>query len=167
MSQPPGGSSNLWDLVSVINGQDDSLLPASYGKGVMHMKHLLKFKTVHTVGLNQVRCRHNECVRRLWRSSANQVTDWMGPQECSPSGEMWIRWMCPSLSINSSRCKYENNIISLLVLLPSSMTLSLYRNSQNCLIYLCHLLNNCYHSLHSYFFQFIPCFLSLKPKSSL
>uniref|UniRef100_A0A3Q3L7V5 WD repeat domain 17 n=1 Tax=Mastacembelus armatus TaxID=205130 RepID=A0A3Q3L7V5_9TELE len=42
---PPGGSSNLWDLVSVINGQDDSLLPPSYSKGVMHMKHLLKFKT--------------------------------------------------------------------------------------------------------------------------
>uniref|UniRef100_A0A4W6CYL3 WD repeat domain 17 n=1 Tax=Lates calcarifer TaxID=8187 RepID=A0A4W6CYL3_LATCA len=42
---PPGGSSNLWDLVSVIDGQDDSLLPASYSKGVMHMKHLLKFKT--------------------------------------------------------------------------------------------------------------------------
>uniref|UniRef100_A0A3Q1H7T3 Uncharacterized protein n=1 Tax=Anabas testudineus TaxID=64144 RepID=A0A3Q1H7T3_ANATE len=42
---PPGGSSNLWDLLSVINGQDDSLLPASYSKGVMHMKHLLKFKT--------------------------------------------------------------------------------------------------------------------------
>lgn len=46
--QPPGGSINLWNLVSVINGQDDSLLPASYSKGVMHMKHLLKFKTVRT-----------------------------------------------------------------------------------------------------------------------
>lgn len=44
--QPPGGSTNLWDLVFVINGQDDSLLPPSYSKGVMHMKHLLKFKTV-------------------------------------------------------------------------------------------------------------------------
>uniref|UniRef100_A0A1A7XK62 WD repeat domain 17 n=1 Tax=Iconisemion striatum TaxID=60296 RepID=A0A1A7XK62_9TELE len=42
---PPGGSCNLWDLVFVINGQDDSLLPASYSKGVMHMKHLVKFKT--------------------------------------------------------------------------------------------------------------------------
>ncbi|XP_014826293.1 PREDICTED: WD repeat-containing protein 17 isoform X1 [Poecilia mexicana] len=42
---PPGGSSNLWDLVFVINGQDDSLLPVSYSKGVMHMKHLVKFKT--------------------------------------------------------------------------------------------------------------------------
>ncbi|XP_054635631.1 WD repeat-containing protein 17 isoform X4 [Dunckerocampus dactyliophorus] len=42
---PPGGSSNLWDLVSVIMGQDDSLLPGSYSRGVMHMKHLLKFKT--------------------------------------------------------------------------------------------------------------------------
>lgn len=46
LCQPPGGTTNLWDLVSVINGQDDSLLPASYSKGVMHMKHLLKFKTV-------------------------------------------------------------------------------------------------------------------------
>lgn len=46
LCKPPGGSSNLWDLVSVLNGQDDSLLPASYSKGVMHMKHLLKFKTV-------------------------------------------------------------------------------------------------------------------------
>ncbi|KAK0130633.1 WD repeat-containing protein 17 [Merluccius polli] len=43
---PPGGSNNLWDLVSVINGQDDSLLPPSYSKGVMHMKHLLRFKTM-------------------------------------------------------------------------------------------------------------------------
>ncbi|XP_053713186.1 WD repeat-containing protein 17-like isoform X2 [Synchiropus splendidus] len=41
----PGGSSNLWDLVSVINGQEDSLLPSSYSRGVMHKKHLLKFKT--------------------------------------------------------------------------------------------------------------------------
>ena len=48
LHQPPGGSSNVWDLVSVINGQDDSLLPASYSKGVMHMKHLLKFKTVRS-----------------------------------------------------------------------------------------------------------------------
>ncbi|KAJ4944733.1 hypothetical protein JOQ06_013273 [Pogonophryne albipinna] len=47
--QPPGGSSNLWDLVSVISGQDDSLLPPSYSGGVMHMKHLLKFKTVRIV----------------------------------------------------------------------------------------------------------------------
>lgn len=46
--KPPGGSSNLWNLVSVINGQDDSLLPASYSKGVMHIKHLLKFKTVRS-----------------------------------------------------------------------------------------------------------------------
>ncbi|KAG7282286.1 hypothetical protein CRUP_024254, partial [Coryphaenoides rupestris] len=32
-ARPPGGSNNLWDLVSVINGQDDSLLPPSYSKG--------------------------------------------------------------------------------------------------------------------------------------
>ncbi|MBN3284063.1 WDR17 protein, partial [Polyodon spathula] len=42
---PPGGSENLWDLVAVIKGQDDSLLPQNYCKGIMHMKHLVSFKT--------------------------------------------------------------------------------------------------------------------------
>ncbi|XP_076845608.1 WD repeat-containing protein 17 isoform X1 [Brachyhypopomus gauderio] len=42
---PPGGSHNLWDLVAVIDGQDDSLLPPNYGQGIMHMKHLVRFKT--------------------------------------------------------------------------------------------------------------------------
>ncbi|XP_019390183.1 PREDICTED: WD repeat-containing protein 17 isoform X3 [Crocodylus porosus] len=41
---PPGGSKNLWDLVAVIKGQDDSLLPQNYCKGIMHMKHLVRFK---------------------------------------------------------------------------------------------------------------------------
>ncbi|XP_041079563.1 WD repeat-containing protein 17 isoform X2 [Polyodon spathula] len=42
---PPGGSKNLWDLVAIIKGQDDSLLPQNYCKGIMHMKHLVRFKT--------------------------------------------------------------------------------------------------------------------------
>lgn len=50
--QPPGGSHNLWDLVAVIKGQDDSLLPQNYGQGIMHMKHLVRFKTVSADGLN-------------------------------------------------------------------------------------------------------------------
>ncbi|XP_062349592.1 WD repeat-containing protein 17 isoform X5 [Cinclus cinclus] len=41
---PPGGSKNLWDLVAVIKGQDDSLLPQNYCKGIMHMKHLIRFR---------------------------------------------------------------------------------------------------------------------------
>uniref|UniRef100_A0A8D0BZL6 WD repeat domain 17 n=1 Tax=Salvator merianae TaxID=96440 RepID=A0A8D0BZL6_SALMN len=41
---PPGGSKNIWDLVAVIKGQDDSLLPANYCKGIMHMKHLVRFR---------------------------------------------------------------------------------------------------------------------------
>lgn len=44
--KPPGGSHNLWNMVAVINGQDDSLLPQSYSQGIMHMKHLIRFKTV-------------------------------------------------------------------------------------------------------------------------
>ncbi|XP_062992231.1 WD repeat-containing protein 17 [Elgaria multicarinata webbii] len=41
---PPGGSRNLWDLVAVIKGQDDSLLPQNYCSGIMHMKHLVRFR---------------------------------------------------------------------------------------------------------------------------
>ncbi|NXA68908.1 WDR17 protein, partial [Mohoua ochrocephala] len=41
---PSGGSKNLWDLVAVIKGQDDSLLPQNYCKGIMHMKHLIRFR---------------------------------------------------------------------------------------------------------------------------
>uniref|UniRef100_A0A8C4U253 WD repeat domain 17 n=1 Tax=Falco tinnunculus TaxID=100819 RepID=A0A8C4U253_FALTI len=41
-----GGSKNLWDLVAVIKGQDDSLLPQNYCKGIMHMKHLIRFRMV-------------------------------------------------------------------------------------------------------------------------
>ncbi|NWH72080.1 WDR17 protein, partial [Piaya cayana] len=41
---PPGGTKNLWDLVAVIKGQDDSLLPQNYCKGIMHMKHLVRFR---------------------------------------------------------------------------------------------------------------------------
>ncbi|XP_062837454.1 WD repeat-containing protein 17 isoform X2 [Anolis carolinensis] len=41
---PPGGSKNLWDLVAVIKGQDDSMLPQNYCKGIMHMKHLIRFR---------------------------------------------------------------------------------------------------------------------------
>ncbi|NXX90597.1 WDR17 protein, partial [Centropus bengalensis] len=41
---PLGGSKNLWDLVAVIKGQDDSLLPQNYCKGIMHMKHLVRFR---------------------------------------------------------------------------------------------------------------------------
>ncbi|XP_028646991.2 WD repeat-containing protein 17 isoform X1 [Erpetoichthys calabaricus] len=42
---PPGGSKNLWDLAAVMQGQDDSLLPLNYCKGIMHMRHLVRFKT--------------------------------------------------------------------------------------------------------------------------
>ena len=47
--QPPGGSDNLWTLVAVIKGQDDSLLPQNYCKGIMHLKHLIKFRTVSSI----------------------------------------------------------------------------------------------------------------------
>ncbi|NWV38305.1 WDR17 protein, partial [Grantiella picta] len=41
---PPGGSKNLWDLVAIIKGQDDSLLPQNYCNGIMHVKHLVRFR---------------------------------------------------------------------------------------------------------------------------
>ncbi|KAM5264681.1 WD repeat-containing protein 17 isoform 3-T3 [Ctenodactylus gundi] len=52
---PPGGSDNLWNLVSVIEGQDDSLLPQNYRKGIMHLKHLTKFRTSEAQELTTVK----------------------------------------------------------------------------------------------------------------
>ncbi|KAG9479908.1 hypothetical protein GDO78_011761 [Eleutherodactylus coqui] len=52
---PPGGSKNLWDLVAVLKGQDDSLLPQNYCKGIMHMKHLVRFKTSKAQELTTVK----------------------------------------------------------------------------------------------------------------
>ncbi|XP_056009977.1 WD repeat-containing protein 17-like isoform X2 [Ostrea edulis] len=42
---PPTGADNLWELVSVVKGLDDSLLSQKYKRGIMHVKHLSKFKT--------------------------------------------------------------------------------------------------------------------------
>ncbi|XP_038063248.1 WD repeat-containing protein 17-like [Patiria miniata] len=52
---PPGGSRILWELVSVLNGQDDSLLPDDYSKGIMHAKHLIKFKASEAQELEMVK----------------------------------------------------------------------------------------------------------------
>ncbi|KAM9043586.1 WD repeat-containing protein 17 isoform 4-T5 [Megaptera novaeangliae] len=52
---PPGGSDNLWDLVAVIKGQDDSLLPQNYCKGIMHLKHLITFRTSEAQELTTVK----------------------------------------------------------------------------------------------------------------
>ncbi|XP_058380914.1 WD repeat-containing protein 17 isoform X5 [Diceros bicornis minor] len=52
---PPGGSDNLWNLVAVIKGQDDSLLPQNYRKGIMHLKHLIQFRTSEAQELTTVK----------------------------------------------------------------------------------------------------------------
>ncbi|XP_054421804.1 WD repeat-containing protein 17 isoform X4 [Pteronotus mesoamericanus] len=52
---PPGGSDNLWNLVAVLQGQDDSLLPESYREGVMHRKHLVQFRTSEAQELTTVK----------------------------------------------------------------------------------------------------------------
>ncbi|XP_070554435.1 WD repeat-containing protein 17-like isoform X2 [Ptychodera flava] len=40
---PPGGAKNLWELVDIVNGQDTNMT-TDYKKGVLHMKHLTKYK---------------------------------------------------------------------------------------------------------------------------
>ncbi|XP_078252775.1 WD repeat-containing protein 17 isoform X1 [Rhinoraja longicauda] len=52
---PPGGSGNLWDLVSVLSGQDDSLLPPHYSHGIMHIKHLVCYTTSKAQELTTVK----------------------------------------------------------------------------------------------------------------
>ncbi|KAB1257536.1 WD repeat-containing protein 17 [Camelus dromedarius] len=52
---PPGGSDNLWNLVAVVKGQDESLLPQNYRKGIMHLKHLIKFRMSEAQELTTVK----------------------------------------------------------------------------------------------------------------
>ncbi|XP_048589465.1 WD repeat-containing protein 17 isoform X2 [Nematostella vectensis] len=40
---PPCGTRNLWQLVSVLSGEDENL-STTYGKGIIHSKHLVKYK---------------------------------------------------------------------------------------------------------------------------
>ncbi|XP_071786517.1 WD repeat-containing protein 17-like [Asterias amurensis] len=56
---PPGGSKILWELVSVLNGQDDSLLAEDYSKGILHAKHLVKFKASEAQELEMVKMVRN------------------------------------------------------------------------------------------------------------
>ncbi|XP_069128955.1 WD repeat-containing protein 17-like [Argopecten irradians] len=51
----PRGTNNLWELVSVVKGLDDTFLSQHYGKGIMHCKHLLKFKMAEAQQLEMVR----------------------------------------------------------------------------------------------------------------
>ena len=37
---------NLWDLIAVLSGEEMKVLSRSYGKGIVHIKHLLQIKAV-------------------------------------------------------------------------------------------------------------------------
>eukprot|EP00058_Branchiostoma_floridae_P026109 XP_002611599.1 hypothetical protein BRAFLDRAFT_56820 [Branchiostoma floridae] len=52
---PPNGTKNLWDLVSVIRGEEEGLNPQVYRKGIMHMKHLTSYKASEAQELEVVR----------------------------------------------------------------------------------------------------------------
>ncbi|XP_021348279.1 WD repeat-containing protein 17-like [Mizuhopecten yessoensis] len=51
----PCGTKNLWELVSVVKGMDDTFLSQHYSKGIMHCKHLLKFKMSEAQELEMVK----------------------------------------------------------------------------------------------------------------
>ena len=46
--------SNLWELVSVVCGQQDMELSPGYSKGIMHKKHITKFKSVSQVYISVI-----------------------------------------------------------------------------------------------------------------
>ncbi|XP_068702720.1 WD repeat-containing protein 17-like [Montipora foliosa] len=52
---PPCGARNLWDLVLVLCEVDESLLPASYRKGIVHTKHLVRHKASEAQEIETVR----------------------------------------------------------------------------------------------------------------
>ena len=37
---------NLWDLIAVLSGEEMTVLSRTYGKGIVHIKHLLQMKAV-------------------------------------------------------------------------------------------------------------------------
>ncbi|XP_072171647.1 WD repeat-containing protein 17-like [Diadema setosum] len=51
------GTANLWELVSILDGQDDCLLPDMYSQGIMHIKHLIKFKSSEAKELEMAKVR--------------------------------------------------------------------------------------------------------------
>ena len=61
--QPPTGADNLWELVSVSRGMDDSLLSQRYKRGIMHVKHLTKFKAV-----SSQRSSHSNTVQKVFHA---------------------------------------------------------------------------------------------------
>ena len=48
----------MWDLVLVLRDGDDNLLPASYSKGIMHTKHLVKHKAVSNLSWITMKLRY-------------------------------------------------------------------------------------------------------------
>ena len=40
------GVNNLWELLSVVRGLDDSLLSPAYKNGIMHHRHITKYRAV-------------------------------------------------------------------------------------------------------------------------
>ncbi|KAJ8298038.1 hypothetical protein KUTeg_024569 [Tegillarca granosa] len=51
----PVGTDNLWELVSVVKGIDDTLLSQNYSQGIMHVKHLTKYKSSEAQELEMVK----------------------------------------------------------------------------------------------------------------
>ncbi|KAL5011845.1 hypothetical protein ScPMuIL_010396 [Solemya velum] len=52
---PPNGIGNLWDLVSVIQGKDTSILSPSYSSGIVHAKHITRYKASEAQELEMVK----------------------------------------------------------------------------------------------------------------
>ena len=59
MLQTPSGTANLWELVSVVKGLADTLLSEGYKEGIMHVRHLTKFR-----GVSILSKRYSEGVQR-------------------------------------------------------------------------------------------------------
>ncbi|GFN83793.1 WD repeat-containing protein 17, partial [Plakobranchus ocellatus] len=51
----PCGTANLWDLVSVFQGRDVMMLSPAYSSGIVHQKHVIKFKGSETQQLEMIK----------------------------------------------------------------------------------------------------------------
>lgn len=119
---------NFWDLVAILSGEEMTVLSRSYGKGIVHIKHLLQMKAV-SIQLPVYRVynylyiyhahrewsikRRNTEIRRLFnppdrlidRYLANSYTDRSLSRQCI-DWSIAIRYLANSCTDRSLSCQF-------------------------------------------------------------
>ena len=95
--QCPGGTDNLWEMVAVIKGMDDTLLSEKYSKGIMHMKHLTMFKAVSYILLLQPIGGHKvSMLTQIYQHKPSRKIKWLSAMiKQQKKGWLYMTPKCP------------------------------------------------------------------------